>query len=203
MRPINRVIALTCNLLALAIVATLSACGSHSPEGKPVSMPNYTPIQKYLASISHPGQSFRVFSCIAEFPVRYIVVFPNGSSSGLLLVNVGTLFPKVETISMDEKSKTWEIRELSNTGESYRYLPAAKYFVTVSDEHVLRGTFDQIMSSHPRFSVYKDVTPASLILVPSRSLCTDSPPHPFAEWSHQRPGISAKRPYIEPPAARS
>lgn len=203
MRPSSRVIVLTCNLLALALAATLSACGSHSPEGKPVSMPNYSLIEEYLASISHSGQSFRVYSCIAEFPVRYIIVFPNGNDNGLLLVNIDTLFPKVKTIETDDKSKTWEIKELPNTGESFRHLSAAKYFVTVSDEHVLRSTFDQIMSSHPRFSVYKDVTPASLILVPSRSLCTNSPPHPFAEWSRQRAGTSTKKPYIAPSSPRS
>jgi len=203
MRPISRVITLTCSLLALAVAATLSACGSQSPEGKPISMPNYSPIQKYLTSISHHGENFRVFSCIAEFPVRYIIVFPGTSSNGLLLVNIGTLFPKANIIDMDEESKTWNLKELPNMDESLRHLPAAKYFVTVSDENVLRGTFDQIMSSHPRFSMYKNVTPASLILVPSRSLCTHSPPHPFAEWSHQHSGISAKKPYIAPPATRS
>lgn len=203
MRPISRVIALICALLAVAMAGTLSACASHDQEGKPVSMPNYSPIREYLASISHPGQSFRVFSCIAEYPVRYIIVFPYDSNDGLLLVNVDTLFPKVKTIKMNEKLKTWETKDLPNTGGSLKYLAAAKYFVTVSDDHVLRNTLNQIMSSHPRFSVYKNVTPESLILVASRSLCTNSPPHPFAEWSSQHTGMSTEKPYIKPSAARS
>lgn len=186
MRPVNRVSARACNLLMLTLTAILSACGSPSPEGKPVAMPNYSPIQKYLASISHAGQNFRVFSCIAESPVRYIIVFPNNSNDGLLLINVDTVFPKVETVNLNGKSKLWEIKELPNTGEPYKGLSAAKYFVTISDDHVIRSTFDRIMSSHPQFSIYNDVTPTSLLLVPSRSLCTSTPPHPFDEWSHQR-----------------
>lgn len=147
-------------------------------------MPNYGPIQAYLMPAGSTDRSFRVFACVAEPPVRYIIVFPDHTKHGLLLINIGVLFPVVKTISFDETSKAWRLQELPGTEGVVQHLPATRYFAVVTDDDTIRGTFQHIVGSNPRFHEYKNVTPPSLALVPSASICSKSLPNPFTRWSH-------------------
>ncbi len=157
---------------AMLFALLLSACGTHSREGKPIPGPNVAIAQSYLDSISQPGKSIRAYGCHIGSPVPvlfYVILFPSGQRQGLLLIYAPpfNLIPRVQTASFAPATHAWQLRELPNTDWSFHHLPALQMMKQGSDNRVIEATFNKIMATAPVFSALTNVKVAPLLYAPA------------------------------------
>lgn len=156
---------------AVLFALLLSACGTHSHEGKPIPGPNVAIAQSYLDSISHPDEAIRAYGCRIGSPVPilfYVILFPGTKRQGLLLIYAPpfNLIPRAQAASFEPTTRAWRLRELPNTDWSFHHLTALQLVKQGSDNRAIEATFNKIMAAAPVFSVLTNVKVAPLLYTP-------------------------------------